>query len=571
MTEETRPRVVIVGAGWSGITLAKTYLQLDSETPITLLEAERTLGGVWSADRAYPELQTQVPYGRYESWDLPMSRTDGVKPERADFIPSCRMHDYLVELAQKFNVMDKIRFNISVTHIERHENGVQWKLRVTDTSKGAEEEIICDKLVIATGVHSLHKIPDIPSENFTPLTIHSRFVGQHYHDLHSPDIEVVTVYGGGKSAYDVVQAASNAEKDVHWVIRTSGAGVGAIVGPEFLGQSTVDSLFTPAMDYLNPHPLRASWWDRFLHSGRNRFGYWLHWGITGLFSNIFTNLWRYDENERLRSLKPPFLDRIIYWQNAPLLAVSGPELIKKIRAGDGISIHRAEIVKLSGRTIHLHDGSSLQTDALVYATGYSIHHPIFSQKDSFELGLPVRISQIPTIAPDASWPTQDMLDADKEVLERFPRLRDPPIQPKSPEWTQYWLYRFIVPFPLLQRNDRSLAFVGYLGGGTLSLVADVSALWAVAWLSGRLEIKRPYEEMVQECDLLNAFLKRRCINASQAVPYMPFEGLTLMKQMLDELGLEPPNLGVWRPHFPKAYKGITETWLAKNAEYTQRQ
>ncbi|CCA70770.1 hypothetical protein PIIN_04705 [Serendipita indica DSM 11827] len=301
MTEETRPRVVIVGPGWSGITLAKTYLQLDSEAPITLLEAERTLGGVWSADRAYPELQTQTASNLSEQT---LSRH-----------AECTTN--LVELAQKFNVMDKIRFNISVTHIERHENGVQWKLRVTDTSKGAEEEIICDKLVIATGVHSLHKIPDIPSENFTPLTIHSRFVGQHYHDLHSPDIEVVTVYGGGKSAYDVVQAASNAGKDVHWVIRTSGAGVGAIVGPEFLGQSTVDSLFTPAMDYLNPHPLRASWWDRFLHSGRNRFGYWLHWGITGLFSNIFTNLWRYDENERLRSLKPPFLDRM-YVAHSPL-------------------------------------------------------------------------------------------------------------------------------------------------------------------------------------------------------------------------------------------------------------
>ncbi|CAG7854352.1 SubName: Full=Related to dimethylaniline monooxygenase {ECO:0000313/EMBL:CCA70769.1} [Serendipita indica DSM 11827] len=561
MAEPTK--VVIVGAGWNGLMVAKTYLKINPAISLTILEAERTLGGTWSGDRVYPEFHTQVPYGRYESCDFPMTRPPAAPRAGGDFIPSLRVHEYLVEFAQRFNIADKITYNTSVEHIQRHEDGKGWKLDIR-RENGEREVIICDKLVVATGVHSLPNVPDIPTsteEPFVPLSFHSRYVGRHYDDIRSPSVNVVTIYGGGKSAYDAAQVALNAGKHVHWVIRTSGSGAGALALPEINGKPATDMLFTPAMEFNNPHPMRNTWWDWFFHSGGSRIGYWLHWAVAGLASRMMLSKWRYDEGV-MKNLKPPFVDRIYFWHNSSVLALPGPELIDKVRNEDGITIHRADITRLSGRTIHLANGTTLETDILIYATGYNIHHTTFSERDSWELGLPVRIDRIPVIAPGTSWPTESMERADQEVLQRFPRLKST-CEVKKPTWTQYRMYRYILPFELLRRRDRSLAFVGYMGGGTI-IGADVSALWAVAWMEGKLEITRDFEEMIKESEVLNAFLKRRYINASQEAPYLPFDGTVIIREMMKELDVPHPNLGAWTPHFPSAYRGIVETWLAKH-------
>ncbi|CCA71618.1 hypothetical protein PIIN_05554 [Serendipita indica DSM 11827] len=556
-------KVVIVGAGWNGLTVAKTYLQVDPTISLTVLEAERSLGGTWSADRVYPELHTQAPYGAYESCDLSMTRPPNAKREPADFIPSNRVHEYLQEFATKFNIANKIRYNVSVKHVQRHEDGVRWTLTVLN-ERGEQETIVCDKLVISTGLTSLPTIPDIPSESFEPPTFHSRFLGARYEEMRSPEIKVVTVYGGGKSAYDAVHAATKAGKQVQWVIRTSGAGMGAMATPEFGGSSISDIIFTPAMDYNYPHPLRDTWWDRFFHSGKNWFGYWLHWTISGLMSRVVTGKMGYDENDAMRKLKPDVVDRVMYWHNGPLLAVPTMDILDKVRRGDGITIYRADITKLSGRHVHLADQTTLTTDMLIYATGYSIHQPIFSEQDAYELGLPVQISHIPSLTGnhDAQWPTQAMEEADKEVLAKFPRLSNPPVEPKKPTYTQYRLYRSILPFPLMKKRDRSLTFVGYLQGAAICIIGDVSALWAVAWMTGKLDIERDMDEMEKECDLLNAFIKRRYLNAGREIPIPPFEWMTILNYMLEELEVSLPEAGALTPRYPIFYRGIVEKWLA---------
>ena len=120
-----------------------------------------------------------------------------------------------------------------------------------------------------------------------------------------------------------------------------------------------------------------------------------------------------------------------------------------------------------------------------------------------------------------------MLEADKAVLAKFPRLANPPVQPKDPTYSQYRLYRSILPFPLLEKGDRSLTFVGYLQGAAICIIGDVSSLWAVAWMTGKLDIEREMAEMEKECDLLNAFIKRRYLNAAREIPYFPFEWSTV--------------------------------------------
>jgi dimethylaniline monooxygenase (N-oxide forming) len=50
------PSVIIIGAGWSGIAAARTYLQVNPDAELTIIDADSTVGGTWSSAQIYPGL-----------------------------------------------------------------------------------------------------------------------------------------------------------------------------------------------------------------------------------------------------------------------------------------------------------------------------------------------------------------------------------------------------------------------------------------------------------------------------------------------------------------------------------
>jgi dimethylaniline monooxygenase (N-oxide forming) len=188
-----------------------------------------------------------------------------------------------------------------------------------------------------------------------------------------------------------------------------------------------------------------------------------------------------------------------------------------------VTVHKADITRLEGKSIYLSDGSTLQTDILIYATGYAHHEPIFSVEDSYSLGLATPISHLSSLEPDMESRTKRAEEMDKVVLERFPRLVNHPSIPGPPTYTQHRLYRSILPLSLLEKQDRSLAFVGYLQGAGICVIADVSALWCVAWMTGNLDVKREKKEIEWEVDYLNAFMRKRWGRIGKEAPVSTFE------------------------------------------------
>lgn len=69
-------KVIVIGAGWSGLVAAKTYLQisksLNRPIDLTVLDDSTNPGGVWSSQRLYPGLVANSPNGLYEYSDLSM-------------------------------------------------------------------------------------------------------------------------------------------------------------------------------------------------------------------------------------------------------------------------------------------------------------------------------------------------------------------------------------------------------------------------------------------------------------------------------------------------------------------
>ena len=241
--------------------------------------------------------------------------------------------------------------------------------------------------------------------------------------------------------------------------------------------------------------------------------------------------------------------------NQPASIIVQPEPLDAIRSGEVVKIYRKDITALSNSNVVLDDGTSLQTDLLIYATGYRIAPTIFSSSDAAHLGLPVPVSQVPP-AEVEKWNKLDA-EADEEVCRLFPRLATPPtpLTPPTPptaptppppppppthqpqvlrgrdegELTPHRLYRTILPLSLLEADDRSFAVVGAIAASATGIVAEAVALWAVAWLTGQLDVKgkRAVQEVEREIALLNAFKARRYLQLGRRTPTVMYEWLSV--------------------------------------------
>jgi len=66
-------KVIMVGTGFTGLIAAKTYLAIDPNVDILLIDGESSIGGVWSASRIYPGLEYEAPtqcLQQYEQYDI---------------------------------------------------------------------------------------------------------------------------------------------------------------------------------------------------------------------------------------------------------------------------------------------------------------------------------------------------------------------------------------------------------------------------------------------------------------------------------------------------------------------
>ncbi|PVF97890.1 FAD/NAD(P)-binding domain-containing protein [Serendipita vermifera] len=552
-------KVIIIGAGWSGLATAKTYLQIDPSIELVILESEETLGGTWCASRIFPELLTQQATDQYVYPDTPYEPSNE-PPQPGNYIPSRRVHEYLNKYAEQWGIKDKIRFGVTVERCKRAPDGVKWEVYLK--GKDGEGPLVCDKLIVASGITSLPNLPDIPEDNFTPLTFHSRYLGQHYSVLQSQEVNTVCVYGAGKSGYDAVTAAINHGKRVHWIIRDKG-GMPPFFKPVLLGRPTDDTTFTPANNALLPDITdTTSWVYRFFHSGKNRFGSWLMWWYVGFMTHMVLRGWKYDQNENLKKLKPDVYERSIFWCTQTPYSVPDDKIIDLVREGKVITVHKAEITKLSGKQVHLSTGTVLETDMLVQATGWRTDIPFFSEEESLALGLPVQVNRLSSLDSKLQYPSEASQKATNIVLETFPRLANPPGVRREAIYTQHRLYRFMVPLPLVEANDRSLVFVGRLTGIGLSIINDVLALWAVAWLTNEMKVDKKKEEIEWEVDLYNAYMRSRYLDAGRHPQILTYEWAGIIHIMMKELGVPLPQKSVWRPWLPADYGGMVDKWKA---------
>lgn len=328
------PRVCVIGSGCSGLTSLQALSAAG--LPAVGFEMGSDVGGLWdehhSAGRtaAYRSLRINTSRSAMQFSAFPMSERYGDYP-RHD-----QVAEYFRDFAEHFALKELIEFETTVKECTpRHDAGYD----VTLVRKGGQEESrFFDAVVVASGHHYVPSIPRIPgAEGFTGTTLHSR----DYRDVTCP-LELrgrrVVVLGFGNSAVDIATELATHGAAAVWL----SARRGAWVLPRYLLGKPIDQ-----------GTLIPEWLPEKL---RRRI-------VTRSFQALCG---------RMEDFGLPAPDHLI-GEAHPTLSDELPRLVQAGR----IQV-RPEIREVDGSRVAFADGTWLQADTLIYATGYRVNFPFFT-------------------------------------------------------------------------------------------------------------------------------------------------------------------------------------------------
>jgi cation diffusion facilitator CzcD-associated flavoprotein CzcO len=179
--------VAIVGAGFGGLGMAIRLRQAGRDD-FVVFERAGDVGGTWWAN-SYPGCQCDIPSNLY-------SFSFARNPDWTTAYPlRDQLHEYLRGCAERFGVLDSIRFETELLDAAWDEGRQRWTLETTHGRHTARV------LVAATGLLSEPCVPDLPGlKSFRGTSFHTAR-WNHDHDLTG---KRVAVLGTGASAIQVV-------------------------------------------------------------------------------------------------------------------------------------------------------------------------------------------------------------------------------------------------------------------------------------------------------------------------------------------------------------------------------
>jgi hypothetical protein len=232
-----------------------------------------------------------------------------------------------------------------------------------------------------------------------------------------------------------------------------------------------------------------------------------------------------------------------------------------------VHVHRNDIERLEDHTIVLKDGPLLPVDAIVCGTGFVNEFPFFTSEQRVALGFSHPKTDDKT---DKEWSALEA-DADKEVLERYPKLASPPQSgPLDPTLTKTSnrLYNCITPL-----TDQSIAFVGNVYAPNGFRTAEAQAIWTTALFDG--VVKLPSQSaMRRNVAWVNAFMRRRYPTHGAGGNYMQYDMMGYIDRLLGEVELTGHLKGGWRdwvlPMVASDLRGTTKEYTEKYGWKEQR-
>jgi cation diffusion facilitator CzcD-associated flavoprotein CzcO len=323
----------IIGAGASGLATAKNFRQRG--IPFEVLERACDIGGLWNIG---------TPSGVvYETTHLVSSAKstgfdDYPLPDARDGQPSYPSHtqilNYFRSYVDTFDLAGHIVFNASVTRIEAVGDGT-WSVQID----GEAEPRPYAGVVVANGHLNEPRLPEIPGD-FAGEFLHSR----GYKSPRQLRDKRVVVIGGGNSACDIVSDAVHNGLAVTLCLRR---------GYWFVPKYTFGFPTYDAVLFLERIPV-----PRAIRRHVYGLSHYLLFGPSSRYGLP-------NPNYPIDGAHPTMSDEI------PRLAAHGRIKVKPAIRG------------FAGHRVVFEDGSSVEADIVIAATGYQARMPFLDPATAF--------------------------------------------------------------------------------------------------------------------------------------------------------------------------------------------
>ncbi|HEY8589051.1 MAG TPA: NAD(P)/FAD-dependent oxidoreductase [Naasia sp.] len=210
-------RIAIVGAGWSGLQALQRFKELGVDQ-IDVFERYDDIGGTWSSNLRYHGLQihgsmTVTSFDGFPYSDDPDVQGGKVMAEEVEH--------YIHRFADAHDLRRHCRFDSNVDAVDYRSADRTGTLTVTDRRTSTTRTTGPYDLVIWASMAAFGNIPQLPgAEEFTGRQLHTtQFSTTELQDMVRENRRVVVV-GGGKAACDVVLSLRRAGyENFAWVMR----------------------------------------------------------------------------------------------------------------------------------------------------------------------------------------------------------------------------------------------------------------------------------------------------------------------------------------------------------------
>jgi cation diffusion facilitator CzcD-associated flavoprotein CzcO len=300
---------IVIGAGICGVVFLRHARARGLR--VLALDAQDEVGGLWNRLPAWQDIQNRAPDFALDGVGL-----DGVhQPDVTRFVR---------RWVERFDLAPSIRLGCAVRSVARQDG--RWTVRTDDG------ELRTHHLVVAAGAQSEPQVPAL-----------ERF-GTGITELHSSELtrpedladRVVTVVGGGASAWDLLDlAVVHGAREIRWVLRGSRWFLPTLrskhrAWPNLRELAVVQSVLrSPAVVSAFCQGLLRAEYDHF----------------------------------HLGEIEPDEPFDVGRHQLIPGRAAM-------MGALDEIEVHDGEVAAIHDRELLLGDGRRLETDALLWATGF---------------------------------------------------------------------------------------------------------------------------------------------------------------------------------------------------------
>lgn len=321
------PRACVIGAGSSGITVAKALY--EARAPFDCFEMGPVLGGNWVFENpngqsaCYSTLEMNTSGPRMAFSDFPFGYDDYPAHEQ--------VRDYFERYVDHFGLRSQITFATKVEHVSRRDDRV-YEVEISGVGAAGDREVReYDAVLVANGHHWDKRFPDPPY----PGELDGAEL--HAHDYRDPEVfagKRVLVVGVGNSGMDIARDASHVAEATLLAARR-----GVHVLRKRLGRKRkpIDQLIAPTW---------VPWW-------LNQKGF----ELVRRRSGDATEVGLPEPDHKVGHAHPTVSDEIYE------------------RLADGAVTPKPNVRELRGDRVLFEDGSSEPVDLIVYCTGYKVTFP----------------------------------------------------------------------------------------------------------------------------------------------------------------------------------------------------